>query len=336
MLRSFLKTGLAWGLHHSGIGRRRSPFVAGYHRTADEFPTDPKATIPSLCISVKMLERQLDWIGQRFRFVPLDELDDELDHAHSQPVAAVTFDDGYQDFYQYAFPLLKRKGIPAAVFVVTDLIGTAKLQIHDLLYLLLARSGPPEGAQAQLEVILAARPQSEVLRLIEALEANAEIETEVLQAHRSLNWDEIAEIHKAGITIGSHTRTHVVLPNEDAGKVAAELAGAREILESRLGAPVRHFAYPCGQFNDATVEAVDQAGYGFAYTICAHRDRRFPRLTIPRKLLWENSCLDAVGSFSPSIMGCQVHGLLDRFSPCELSHGVSPLEVHPGSGLASN
>jgi peptidoglycan/xylan/chitin deacetylase (PgdA/CDA1 family) len=317
MLRKLLKTGLAWGLDQAGIGRRDSPFVVGYHRTVRELPRDPRAGIPSLCVSVKMLERQLDWIGQRFRFVPLDE----LSVATPQPVAAVTFDDGYQDFYRYAFPLLKRKGIPATVFVVTDLVGTSELLIHDRLYLLLARSMPPHDAQGTLESILATQPQSEVLRWIRELEARVKIEPDVQEGHRSLNWEEIAEVRKAGITIGSHTRTHAILPNEAADKLRAELRGARELLEERLGEPVRHFAYPCGQFNSTTISAVEQAGYEFAYTICNHRANRSPALTIPRKLLWENSCLNALGSFSPSIMSGHVNGSFDRFAGCTLNHG---------------
>jgi peptidoglycan/xylan/chitin deacetylase (PgdA/CDA1 family) len=320
MLRELVKTGVAWGLHHSGMGRRSTPFIAGYHRTVDKMPSDARSTIPSLCVSVEMLERQLDWIGRRFRFVSLDE----IHNPHSQPVAAVTFDDGYEDFYEYAFPVLKRKGIPAAVFVVTDLVGSADLQIHDQLYLLLAKSKPPLDAQYEMNHILAMQPQSDVLRLIQSLASGAEINEESARAHRSLTWDQIAKLHSAGITIGSHTRTHAILPNEAAGKVSTELSGSRAALENWLGAPVRHFAYPCGEFNDATVEAVEKAGYGFAYTICDHLDSRMPNLTIPRKVLWENSCLDALGSFSPSIMSCQVHGLLNRFSPCELNHGGSP------------
>jgi peptidoglycan/xylan/chitin deacetylase (PgdA/CDA1 family) len=321
MLRNLVKSGLAWGLEQAGIGRRRSPFVVGYHRTTPEFPADPKTAIPSQCISVKMLERQLDWIGQRFRFVSLNELGRELKHDSSDPVAAVTFDDGYQDFYQHAFPLLKRKGIPATVFVVTDLIGTTELHIHDRLYLLLARSMPTRDAHASLESMLATRPQAEVLRWILELEGSVTIDRDIQREHRSLSWEEIAEIRKAGITIGSHTRTHAILPNEDTGKVGAELRGAREALEERLGEPVRHFAYPCGQFNAATIEAVEQAGYEFAYTICEHRANRSPALTIPRKLLWENSCLNALGSFSSAIMSGHANGSFDLFAGCRLNHG---------------
>ncbi len=319
MLRKLLKTGVAWGLNRAGIGHHDSRLVVGYHRTVAEFPGDPRSTLPPSCISVKMLERHLDWIGRRFRFVSLDELNTA--DPPRQPLAAVTFDDGYQDFYTHAFPLLQRKGIPSAIFVVTDLVGTSDLQIHDRLYLLLAQSRSPLEAHALLDSLLATLPQAAVQRLITALEGGVRIAEDVQREHRSLNWQEIARLHQAGVTIGSHTRTHAILPNEEIDKMWSELRGSREILENRLGAPVRHFAYPCGQFCAKTVQAVEQAGYSFGYTICRHRDHRSPHLTIPRKLLWEKSCLDALGSFSPSIMSCLVHGSFDRFTGCEMNHG---------------
>jgi peptidoglycan/xylan/chitin deacetylase (PgdA/CDA1 family) len=318
MLRKLLKTGVAWALDHSGIARRSSCLVAGYHRTVVELPRDGRSTLPPQCISVKVLERHLDWIGRRFRFVSLDEL---CTARASQPVAAVTFDDGYQDVYTHAFPLLQRKGVPAAVFVVTDLVGTTELQIHDRLYLLLARSRSPGEAQFLLDPLLATLPQAAVLRLIEKLQERFTIDEEVQREHRSLSWEQIERLHKAGFTIASHTRTHAILPNEEMDTVWRELRSSREILEQRLGAPVRHFAYPCGQFNTHTIQAVERAGYELAYTICRHRDRRWPELTIPRKVLWENSCLDALGSFSPSIMSCQVNRSFELFAGCEMNHG---------------
>jgi peptidoglycan/xylan/chitin deacetylase (PgdA/CDA1 family) len=319
MLRKLLKSGVAWGLHRSGIGRRNSRLIVGYHRTVAEFPRDPRATLPPLCISVKMLERQLDWIGRRFQFVSLDEWSGP--DRRSRKIAAVTFDDGYQDFYTHAFPLLQRKGIPAAVFVSTDLVDTSELHIHDRLYLLLAQSRPPVEAQQLLEPLMATLPQSALLGLIAALETRITLSDHVRQEHRSLTWHQIERLHKAGITIGSHTRTHAILPNEEIDTVWSELRGSREILENRLETPIHHFAYPCGQFSARTVKAVERAGYGFAYTICNHRDRRLPHLTIPRKVLWENSCLDALGSFSPSLLSCHVHGSFEAFKGCELNHG---------------
>ena len=359
MLRGLLKTGVALALHATNSNRllgkmgdsRRLPVVIGYHRTVEAFPSDALSTIPSNCISTRMLERQLDWIGRRFRFVSLDELGALMESGNSLPerVAAVTFDDGYQDVYEHAFPLLKKKGIPAAVFVVTDLIGTSQIQIHDLLYLLLAGAeskgvsapqflsrflanlgislSPSPGMatisrdpHAALETLFGILPQSAVLSVIEALQAKVALSQDTLREHRAMSWQAVLEMHAAGITIGSHSRTHAVLPNENAEKVEEETLGSREALEKRLGEKIRHFAYPCGQYNRGTVQAVAQAGYRFGYTICKHRDSSFPLLTIPRKMLWEKSCLNAFGAFSPSILSCHVHGSLDFAAACKMNH----------------
>jgi hypothetical protein len=68
------------------------------------------------------------------------------------------------------------------------------------------------------------------------------------------------------------------------------------------------------------VGAVATAGYRFAYTTCTHRDPRYPLLTLPRRMLWENACVDAVRRFSPAIMSCQVHGVWSLMGGCGQDH----------------
>ena len=68
--------------------------------------------IAPMLVSRRMFERQLDWIGRRFRFVSLDELGSRLESGQpfSTPTATVTFDDGYRDMYEHAFPVLEAQG----------------------------------------------------------------------------------------------------------------------------------------------------------------------------------------------------------------------------------
>jgi len=304
-----------------------------------------------MCISRRMLERQLDWLGRRYRFITLEELGARMQWGDrfTEPVAVVTFDDGYHDVYENAFPLLKQKGIPAAVFVVTDLLGTDRCQIHDVLYLQLVRAyfkwgsparilmrflaglgislrSTPRTAQISrdphtaLEVLLETLPQAQLLRMIEALKEEVKIPAAILREHRAMSWEELAEMHRAGITVGSHTRSHTLLTMESAERVQEEVSGSKRELESRLGAKIKHFAYPCGQFDAAAVRAVGRAGYKYAFTICRHRDEQFPLLTIPRRLLWQNSCLGGRGSFSAAIMSCQVNGSFDTMAACRMNH----------------
>ncbi len=354
MIRSWIKTRAADALSRTGMdrtvgsfaGSSRGAVVIGYHRVVEDFAASAATSIPSMLISLRMLERHLDWLGRRFRFASLDELGARIDGSDggSQPMAAVTFDDGYRDFYELALPMLQRKGIPAAVFVVTDLVDTKGVQIHDKLYLLLARrvgSRNPKSSQlASLlrglgvplhwvvgnspfqatRTLLEALPQEAVQRIVAALESEAAIADDTFEPFYSLTWEMLARIHRAGMTVGSHTRTHVLMTNETGPKMADEVTGSRHEIEKRLGTPVRHFAYPSGQFNTSAVKAVADAGYRFAYTVCTHRDALHPSLTVPRTLLWENSCRDFRGAFSGNIMNCQVHRAFDVVAGCRQRH----------------
>jgi peptidoglycan/xylan/chitin deacetylase (PgdA/CDA1 family) len=300
---------------------------------------------------MEMLERQLDWLGGRYTFVSLDELAAAIEEGRKTAprIAAVTFDDGYADVYHHALPLLKRKGIPAAVFVVSDLIGTQRMQYHDQLYLLLVRafaSKSPRGVISHLRKsgirppepdslsnggidyskivnsLLALLPRAEIERFIAILEEETHFVPAPLETHRSLTWEMLDEMHRAGVVIGSHTRTHAVLPNESPEKVLEEIEGSRIELERRLKISVRHFAYPDGRFNQSTVNAVAASGYRYAYTTGRIRQSSYPLFTIPRRVLWENSCTDPIGRFSPALLDCLIHGIFDRGTPSAREHAA--------------
>lgn len=326
--------------------------VLGYHRVVNDFSSAMKASIPSMLISRRMFERHLDSIGRRFRYVPLEAVEATVvgqGRRFGGPTAAITFDDGYRDFYHFAFPILKKKGIPAAVFVVTDFISAPHLLPHDQLYRLLCQAfsqwprpywrlvcvlqdlGITAELRAQFKTVannpfgltrllLTRLPQREIVRITETLSERLQPADDSLEDFKPLTCEMLAEMVQSGMTIGSHTRTHILLTNESPGRVHEELEGSRHDLESRLGVPIHRFAYPDGHFDSRTVQAVAAAGYRFAYTTCRHRDPNYPVLTIPRTLLWENSCLDSRGGFSPAVMNCQMTGLFSFLACCDQDH----------------
>jgi peptidoglycan/xylan/chitin deacetylase (PgdA/CDA1 family) len=358
MLRGLIKNAVAVAFNAARAdkivlmaeGTPTPPLVVGYHQVVSEFRPDSRCGITSMQTSSKMLEKHLDWIGGRYEFVSLDEIGAhfETGEPFSRPVAAVTFDDGYRDVYLNAFPLLKRKGIPAAVFVVTDIVGTETPPLHDRLYSAIVmafdRGGStPRTLSEQLvrlniapgavrRVRLANPDVFSTMRAIfdslsqaemEAFTASIESEfpdlSSALDEARPLTWEMVSEMSEAGMTIGSHTRSHALLTAEDTDRVREEVFQSRDALQSRLGIVPRHFAYPDGRFDRRTAKIV-AAAYPFAYTICPHRLPEYSRITIPRKMLWENSCTNFRGEFSPAVMNCQVHGMFDRFSGCEQQH----------------
>ena len=327
------------------------PLILGYHRVVEDFDATARTEMPSMLTSAAMFERHLDLVGRHFRFASLDEIGEHL--ASGQPfaerVAAVTFDDGYRDNYEQAFPILKRKGIPAAVFIVTDLVGQRTWQIHDKLFHLLTKAFAAwDDPRRELSALLRALnlPAEQLLRhrsatsspmaTVSALLPDLSVANirRVMDAVESitgngfhnialsLTWPMIKEMHRAGITIGSHTRRHVSLPAETRDTLVKELEESKRVIEEHIGAPVLHFAYPGGQFTLRDVEALERAGYRFGYTACPHQDVGHPTLTIERLLLWEGSSVDGDGQFSPAILRCQVHDLWPPARSCDRVHYV--------------
>jgi peptidoglycan/xylan/chitin deacetylase (PgdA/CDA1 family) len=160
--------------------------------------------------------------------------------------------------------------------------------------------------------------QADADRLMAVLDAH--VGNGIAAIPRAVSWNMLEEMHRDGFTIASHTRSHVWLAHESAERGFEEVAGSKQEIERRLGAPVRHFAYPGGQFTPQVVELVARAGYDFAYTACEHRHPAHLELTIQRLLLWEGSSIGADGRFSPAILDCQTHRLWPPARRCERVH----------------
>jgi len=71
----------------------------------------------------------------------------------------------------------------------------------------------------------------------------------------------------AGMDIGSHSLTHRNLRRLDAASAREEIAGSKKALEDRFGAPIKHFCYPYGAWNEAVRDLVAEAGYATACTL---------------------------------------------------------------------
>ena len=338
--------------HHARRAReQRRPLILGYHRVVEDFASVSQTEMPSMLIGRAMFERHIEWVGKSFQFVSLDDIAEHVSGGRpfTRPVAAITFDDGYRDVYENAFPVLRRKGIPGAMFVVTDLISRPQWQTHDRLYHLVDRAfntwddpkrrlfelmtelrlptdhifcrGSLNSSMSAVSALLPVLPQADVRRLMNCLETRVDVDANG-DMPLSLTWPMVHEMRRGGVTIGSHTRSHVCLPMENPEAIKEELEGSKRVLEEELGDPIEHFAYPDGQFNPGVVSALHDAGYRCAYTACTHGDASHPELTLERLLLWEGSSVDADGRFSPAVFNCQIHDLWPPARRCERTHHV--------------
>jgi len=98
-------------------GRERRAVVLCYHSI------HPDRSFASA--TPRAFDEHLAWLTDNFRVLPLthDDLEAARNRAASDaPVVMLTFDDGYEDNYAYAFPALVRRGVRATFFVTTGLV----------------------------------------------------------------------------------------------------------------------------------------------------------------------------------------------------------------------
>lgn len=105
--------------------------------------------------------------------------------------------------------------------------------------------------------------------------------TEKIDTPGFLSWEQVREIHNAGMTIGSHSVSHSDMRYLSLAKQREELRLSRLCIEDRIGAAVTSFSFPFGRFNDGLVKLAWDTGY---HTVCTsqHGVTRLPAPLLPR------------------------------------------------------
>jgi peptidoglycan/xylan/chitin deacetylase (PgdA/CDA1 family) len=222
----------------------------------------------------------------------------------------VTFDDGYDDNYHNAFPVLRSLDIPATLFVSTGYVGQEKTFWFDLIANILFHVpvGPVSLKGFNMDLRVDADVNSRRLatgRLIAALKrVSNERRLEFLDGFerehghvvsdddaarsRPLAWSHIHEMSAAGVEFGSHTVTHPILSRLDDDALERELVQSRDTLERELGRTISILAYPVGgpgEFNEKVVEVARAVGYrlGVSYVPGVNRLDRLDRFRLRRQ-----------------------------------------------------
>lgn len=284
---------------------RRELQVLTYHRVVPRSALGDGARPPNTLFSDEF-DVQMAFVSRRFRVVTGSELLGIATGARRPPsyALAITFDDGYLNNFEHAFPILRKHGLHAAFFLTTGLIGsrTGKLWFDRLDKL--SATTPHQDLVSQLQqhepslasvsrdgvrAALKRLPITRLTRLLDALERTqglAAARPGEQALHSLMSWDEVRALVSAGMTIGSHTENHQILASAAPDQVRSELVASREKIEEETGRPCWCFAYPNGghgDFRDSDQRAVQDAGYLCAFTqIPGTVGRRTARFAVPR------------------------------------------------------
>lgn len=240
----------------SAVGRaasRRRFLVLAYHGVSD---------------AGRFREQMLAVTSHR-RPVSLSEVEERLCAGRELPAGGflVTFDDGRRSVLESGLPVLRDLGIPAALFVVAGLVGTDEPFWWDEVVVRSDAGGSTTvapGRGSDLLRSLKQVPDADRRRALDELRV-ATASTEVTYPH--LRGDELVELDRSGVAIGSHSLSHPCLDRCDDDVLDAELKESRQRLEGILGREVVSLAYPNGNVDRRVTGAAGRAGYsvGFAF-----------------------------------------------------------------------
>ena len=242
---------------------RGHALVLVYHRVGPGLPPGCDV-IPS--VPVEVFRTQVEALRQLVDLVALDDIVGRTTLPGSRPAVALTFDDDLPSHVQYALPVLRELGVPAAFFLSgRALHGLGPYWFQWLEALLVARGREKTAALLNLS---GATPE----QLLLAGVGNPDIRRRVCEAAAGLPAPElldrqgIAALATTGVTIGFHTIDHLRLPGLDDSTLQDAASRGRDDLSSATGRPVQFFAYPYGKVDLRSAAAVREAGFVAAFT----------------------------------------------------------------------
>lgn len=257
--------------------QRKRPMILMYHRVLN----DP--LLPG--IAPEIFAQQLAYLKANFRVVSVNQLISEINEGIQEPYSvALTFDDGHQDFYTNAWPLLKEYQLSASLYVTTGFVDNSCWLWPDLLRYILINTRKNTFAIMGLgEMALGPSNILDVwnrlgdyclgLKTVEracflqdlAQRLDVAIDIQPLAPFSPVTWNQLREMQKEGLDIGSHTVTHPILSDLDEEQLIAELTESYQRLADELGEPPTGICYPNGMARDISplVERCAKAYYRY-------------------------------------------------------------------------
>ena len=239
--------------------------------------------------TVEAFVDQVRFCKSSFDVISPGDLPDVLARGRGRHIL-ITFDDGYRDNYEVAFPILKSENVPATFFVATGFIDSPRLPWWDEIAWMVRTSSrraadlsrwlpdlvhfdTPHRERAVRTLLRAYKSmpvQCTAAYLDDIAEATGSGRCEP-QAGRHLwmTWDMLREMRAAGMTIGGHTVNHPVLARAPGEIQRQEIEGCSRRLTVELSEPMRYFSYPVGgpaAFDAFTRECLKTVGVQYAFS----------------------------------------------------------------------
>lgn len=299
--------------------------VLNYHGVIDQ----PQTDISVNHMSSKDFDEQISYFKSNFHILSLDDFIDQIHSGKptSRKSILITFDDGYANNYDYAFPILQKHKAPAVIFPVTGLIGTNKASWYDYFdltkHLLNDSNISNKIKNIANEFGLIYHNRENLHKLTEHFKTfdSSKKDQFLLQYMnivgddvfhdpgktkfwKMLNEEQIREMSASGlITFGSHTVSHPNLDLIDPTIARKELTESKALLENITGKTVKSIAFPDGGYNNAIKYLVREIGYSIMFSVTpkCESDLRendiFRRFSVPNTTTTSSVIFNACNAF---------------------------------------
>ena len=314
---------------YGGIGQ-----ILMFHRVCNSNAIYQIPGQQSIEVSIEHFTGILDYFEKHgYAFLSLDDLLKGLLQGNiKNPFVVFTFDDGYIDNLEIAFPILKSRSIPFAIYVApsfpdknallwryvlkdavtkqnllnfsisgihyeVDLSDPVELPRNIKLLRSFIKTSTPIGLNKRLEQIFG-KSFNQMLEMTDSL---------------LLSWDQIRQLSLDPlVTIAAHTMNHYPLTQLTEAQASFEILESKMVLESKINRAVNHFAYPYGAFGKREMMLAQSAGFSTAVT--THHANIFPEhaqqvFALPR---WDMANINAIDDIELSINGL-LPARLNRF-----------------------
>lgn len=305
------------GVRNLGGGKLR---ILAYHRVLTIRDENAfKFDLDLVSASTEQFYEQMALVRRHFHPLTFRQLLAIWDAGRRPPRNAivVTFDDGYDDNYRVAFPILRELGVPAVFFVSTGYIDSGLPYAYDWLVHMICTTREPRvhidalGLDAAIPDAMPERRAlaADILDRMKTMDALGQSETirEIADrfnmprvgAHadcRPITWAQLREMHAAGMEIGSHGVSHHMLSKLPAAEMASEVRDSQGALTRELGVPAVSLSYPVGgrdAFDSDVIEAARAASFRVGCSYISGDNPGRPRDLFDLRRLHVESDLDA-------------------------------------------
>jgi len=262
--------------------------ILGYHRVLPTREAKSMGVQPGMFVTPETLRMHLSVLREYIGFSHLDDWVSMKERSVTKirTQCAITFDDGWKDNFDYAFPILKEFNCPATIFLATGYIGTQRRFWPERIFELLSDIPRLQRNAAVLSEKIMSLTGVRIRELDERmLNVDDVIERlkqkddriicaalnsieRLLRDHNEirnqpvelLDWNQICHMIDSGLVrLGSHTVEHLRL-SEHVGeeRVVEELSRSRTFIKEMTGQDPKLFCYPNGEYSQSIVALVRQ------------------------------------------------------------------------------